>query len=248
MNDNDISIKFENVTKKYKLFKNERKRLLSLFIDSPKLYKEKTANDNISFEIKRGESVAIMGRNGAGKSTLLKMISGVAFPTEGEVTVNGRVSALLALTAGFNREFTGMENIYLRGHLMGLDDKKIDEILPKILDFAEIDEYIDQPTRTYSSGMRARLGFAINANINPEILVIDEALSVGDSEFRKKCKLKIREISERDHVTVLMVSHGSSAKAFCTRGIVLKDGKLIFDGPIDEATKAYKESVKKKEA
>jgi teichoic acid transport system ATP-binding protein len=235
-----IAIKFENVTKTYKLYKNDKKRLLSVFLGDLIKYKEKRANDNISFEIMQGESVAILGRNGSGKSTMLKMITEVVFPTSGNVIVNGRVSALLELTAGFDPEFTGRENIYLKANLMGLNDKQIKKVEDVIIEFSELDDYIDQPVRTYSSGMRARLGFAVNANINPEILVIDEALSVGDTKFQEKCKDKIKEIIERDNVTVLFVTHSvNAAKSFCERGILLKDGKLIFDGSVDDAADEY---------
>ncbi|MEE1170251.1 MAG: ABC transporter ATP-binding protein, partial [Anaerovoracaceae bacterium] len=194
-NKNDNIIEFNNVTKVYKLFKDDKKRLLAVF-NKRVPYKEKKAVDNVSFTVKRGESVALFGRNGAGKSTILKIVTGVTFPTEGEVKVNGRVSALLELTAGFDKELTGRENIYLKGHLMGLKDEAIKELEQTIIDFAELGEYIDQPVRTYSSGMRARLGFAININIEPEILIIDEALSVGDAKFKKKCIKRVNEVME----------------------------------------------------
>ena len=152
----DIVIKFEHVTKLYKLFKNDKRRLLYTFFILIK-YKEKKAVNDVSFEIKRGEAVALFGRNGAGKSTILKMITGVCFPTTGEIAVKGRVSALLELTSGFDPEFTGRENIYLKGQLLGLKDEEIRELEQEIIDFAELEEYVDQPVRTYSSGMKARL-------------------------------------------------------------------------------------------
>ena len=239
-----ISIDFKNVTKKYRLYDSDRKRLLGLFFKKRFGGVEKVANSNITLQVKQGESVAILGRNGAGKSTLLKMITGVVYPTSGDAKVNGRVSALLELTAGFDPEFTGRENIYLKANLLGLSKSQIKEIEPEIVDFAELEEYIDQPVRTYSSGMRARLGFAIHVSIKPEILVVDEALSVGDIAFQEKSRKKIKEIMELDHVTVLLVTHSmESAKAFCSRGIVLKKGKLIYDGPIDEAISRYKKSI-----
>ena len=148
-------IEFKNVTKIYKLFKNDKKRFVSLFFKNIKV-KEKRAVDNVSFKINKGEAVAIFGKNGAGKSTILKMITGVTFPTEGNVTVNGRVSALLELTSGFDQEFTGRENIYLKGQILGLKNKEIQELEQTIIDFAELEEYIDQPVRTYSSGMKAK--------------------------------------------------------------------------------------------
>lgn len=186
-------IEFKNVTKTYKLFKNDKMRLISTLFKI-KNYKEKHAVNNVSFNIKKGESVAIFGRNGAGKSTILKMITEVCYPTDGEISVKGRVSALLELTSGFDPEFTGRENIYLKGQLLGLKNNEIKELEQEIIDFAEIEEYIDQPIRTYSSGMKARLGFSINVNIKPEILIVDEALSVGDENFRKKCSKKVNEI------------------------------------------------------
>ena len=184
MNNDDVVIEFDHVTKMYKLFKNDKKRLLYTFCKKIK-YKEKRAVNDVSFKIKRGEAVALFGKNGAGKSTVLKMITGVCFPTEGEIKVKGRVSALLELTSGFDPEFTGRENIYLKGQLLGLKDSEIRELEQDIIDFAGISEYIDQPVRTYSSGMKARLGFSISVNIRPEILIVDEALSVGDEEFKK---------------------------------------------------------------
>ena len=174
------------------------------------------------------------------------MITGVAYPTSGTITVNGRVSALLELTSGFDPEFTGRENIYLKGQLLGLKDIEIRELEQEIIDFAELAEYIDQPVRTYSSGMKARLGFSINVNIRPEILIVDEALSVGDEEFKNKCTRKVNEIVNKDEVTLLFVTHSTSmAKEFCSRGIVMEKGKKTFDGNIDDAIEKYKKTVKK---
>lgn len=237
------AIKFENVTKKYKLFKNERARFFSLFTKKVN-YKEKRVINDVSFEIQKGEGVAFFGRNGAGKSTILKMITGVSFPTEGEVTVNGRVSALLELSAGFNPEFTGRENIYFKGNVMGLSDDEIKALEPEIVEFAGLGDYIDQPVRTYSSGMKARLGFAINSNVEPEIMIVDEALSVGDKAFRIKCRKKIQEIRQNEELTFLFVTHAPSfAKQFCKRGIVLENGKIKFDGPVAEAIALYEKMV-----
>lgn len=237
-------IEFKNVTKIYKLFKNDKKRFVSLFFKNIKV-KEKRAVDNVSFKINKGEAVAIFGKNGAGKSTILKMITGVTFPTEGNVTVKGRVSALLELTSGFDQEFTGRENIYLKGQILGLKNKEIQELEQTIIDFAELEEYIDQPVRTYSSGMKARLGFSINVNIKPEILIVDEALSVGDESFKKKCIKKIKEIILQENVTLLFVTHSTSvAKEFCSRGIVMKQGKIIYDGEIKNAIDNYNKTIK----
>ena len=182
----------------------------------------------------------MFGRNGAGKSTIMKMITEVTFPTSGKITIDGRVSALLELTAGFDGEFTGRENIYLKCNIMGMNDDQIAKVEEQIVDFAEVGDYIDQPVRTYSSGMKARLGFSINVNVEPEILIVDEALSVGDKAFQKKCIDKVKHIMENGEVTFLFVTHSTSmAKAFCSRGIVLEKGKIVFDGDIDKAVEFY---------
>ena len=241
-------IEFKNVTKTYKLFKSDRQRFKSIFSRKAS-YKKKVAVNNLSFKIEKGESVALFGKNGAGKSTILKMITGVAYPTSGEITVNGRVSALLELTAGFDPEFTGRENIYFRGQLFGMSNAEIKELEPEIVDFADLNDYIDQPVRTYSSGMKARLGFAINVSIKPEILIVDEALSVGDSEFKKKCLEKINQIVGEKDVTFLFVTHSTGvAKSFCKRGMVMRQGKLLFDSDIDGAIDFYKKTLKEDEA
>lgn len=236
-------IEFKNVSKVYKLYKNDKKRFKAIFFKNTP-YKPKRAVDNVSFKIHKGESVALFGKNGAGKSTILKMITEVAFPTNGEIKIEGRVSALLELTSGFDPEFTGRENIYLKGQILGLKAEEIKKLEPIIIDFAELDDYIDQPVRTYSSGMKARLGFSINVNIEPEILIVDEALSVGDEEFRRKCIKKINELIDKDNVTLLYVTHATkTAKDFCKRGMVMQKGKLIFDGDIDEAMDIYNSSI-----
>lgn len=238
-------IELKNVTKKYKLYKNDKQRLMGiLFKRVP--YRPKKAVDDVSFKIQKGESVALFGKNGAGKSTILKMITEVTFPTSGKIKINGRVSALLELTSGFDQEFTGRENIYLKGHILGLTNKEIKKLEQTIVDFADIEEYIDQPVRTYSSGMKARLGFSINVNIDPDILIVDEALSVGDEEFKNKCIEKVNEIIHKEDVTLLFVTHSTSvAQAFCKRGIVMDKGVLKFDGDIDKAIEEYNEILKK---
>ena len=238
-------IKFDHVTKTYNLYKNDRGRFLGHFQYNRKgsFLGSVDASKDLSFEIKKGEAVAFLGRNGAGKSTTLKMVTGVTHPTSGEIRVEGRVSALLELTAGFDPQLTGRENISLRGQILGLNRSEIKELEPDIIDFAELGLYIDQPMRTYSSGMKARLGFAFAVAIDPEILVVDEALSVGDRAFQKKCIDRIREIMMDENVTVLFVTHTSStAKEFCSRGIVLDKGTKAFDGTIDDATTYYEEN------
>ena len=244
-------ISFKNVSKEYTLYKSDRERFHALFF-KPRNPKINKALNGVSFTIYKGESVGIIGDNGAGKSTLLKMITGVAFPTEGSVTVKGKVAALLELTAGFSTEMTGRENIYLKGYILGLQDSYIKEIEERIIEFAQLGDYIDQPVRTYSSGMKMRLGFAINVNIEPDILVVDEALSVGDASFKRKCKDKINEIIASG-TTVLYVSHNQASVAeICERAIYLRKGKLIYDGDVKDAYAAYQafkeEEKAKKEA
>lgn len=241
----EVVVKFDHVTKTYHLYKNDRGRLLSLFSFKKNRYYQGSvnANDDLSFEIKKGEAVAFIGHNGAGKSTALKMITGVAHPTSGTIEVNGRVSALLELSAGFDNNLTGRENIELRAQILGLTKEDLKVIEPKAIEFADLGVYIDQPMRTYSSGMRARLGFSLAVSIDPEILVVDEALSVGDRAFKEKCIKRIREIMTQEDVTVLFVTHASAtAKEFCSRGIVLDKGKKQFEGGIDEAIAYYEKN------
>ncbi len=241
-NEDQPIIEFKNVSKVYTLYKDSKQQFIALFVKSKKFKKHK-ALDGVNFKINKGESVAIIGKNGAGKSTVLKMITGVAFPTSGEVMVKGRVAALLELTAGFVPDMTGRENISFKCYVLGLGDAEIKEIEQKVIDFADLGEYIDQPVRTYSSGMKMRLGFAININMNPDILVIDEALSVGDAAFKKKCKNKIREMIKRN-ITVLYVSHGKDIREICDRCIYLQKGQVIFDGSMDETLEKYPEFAK----
>ncbi|MBQ3292639.1 MAG: ABC transporter ATP-binding protein [Mogibacterium sp.] len=238
-NEKDIAIRFDHVTKEYKLYKNDKARFKGLF--NKKIpYKTNKAVNDLSFTVRRGDAVSLIGRNGAGKSTILKIITGVTFPTSGTVEVNGKISALLELSAGFDKEFTGRENIYLKCELMGMSQEEIKAVEPDIVAFADLGEYIDQPLRAYSSGMKSRLGFAISVNVQPDILIVDEALSVGDRKFRKKCKERVREIMADETVTLLFVTHSlDAAKDFCKRGIVLERGKKLFDGEIDEAIEFY---------
>lgn len=240
---NDIAIQIKNVTKTYRLIKNEKAKLRA-YLFQKKSKEVKRAINDVSLTIHRGEAVALFGRNGAGKSTLLKMITGVVFPTQGHVRVNGRVSALLELSAGFDPELTGRENIYFRGEVQGISAEEIKKLEADIIEFAELGHYIDQPIRTYSSGMRARLGFAINSNIRPDILIVDEALSVGDRKFRNKCRAKVNEIMESG-VTFLFVTHSTSdAKTFCKRGVVLRRGRIVYDGDVTKAAAYYERMIK----
>lgn len=245
--DKKVVIRFKDVCKIYYLYKSSKQRLLGSLFKNHKNCKKKLAVDHLSFEIRQGESVAFFGRNGAGKSTVLKMVTEVAFPSSGEVYVDGRVGALLELSAGFDPEFTGRENIYLKGHLLGLRDVEIAKLEESIVAFADLGDYIDQPVRTYSSGMKARLGFSINVNIQPDILIVDEALSVGDDAFKRKCTKRINELLSKGDITLMFVTHAVGvAKEFCKRGIVLKNGKSVFDGPIDDAAAYYDKMIGKK--
>ncbi|MGL6107355.1 ABC transporter ATP-binding protein [Romboutsia sp.] len=236
------SIEIKKLTKEYKLYKNDKDRFKDLF--GGKRYTTYVALNNLSIDLHEGEVIGILGKNGSGKSTLLKMITGVVFPTSGDIKVNGKVSALLELTAGFDSELTGRENIYLKGYGLGLERKFIDKKIDSIIDFAEIGEYIDQPVRMYSSGMKSRLGFAISVNIDPDILVVDEALAVGDEIFRQKCLNKMSEI-KRMGKTILFVSHSiGQIKSFCTKGMWLHEGNMIFYGDIDEVSSLYEQYLK----
>ena len=240
--ENPVAVRFDHVCKTYKLFKNDKHRLLATFSKHVK-YDTVDASDDLSFEVGRGEALALLGDNGAGKSTALKMITGVCFPTSGTIEVHGRVSALLELSAGFDMKLSGMENIDMRCQLWGLSKEESERLIPEIVEFSELGKYIDQPMRTYSSGMRARLGFAFASSIRPDILVVDDALSVGDRKFAAKCRNRVREIMSKEHVTVLFVTHSTNmAKEFCQRGIVIRKGRSVFSGPIGEAVDFYSAS------
>ena len=202
--------------------------------------------NGISFEIKKGETVGIIGTNGSGKSTILKIITGVLNPTSGSVQVDGRISALLELGAGFNMEYTGLENVYLNGTMLGFSKEEIDARLQDILDFADIGEFIHQPVKTYSSGMFVRLAFAVAINIDPEILIVDEALSVGDIFFQSKCFRKFEEFKERGK-TILLVSHDlSSISKYCDRVILLNKGNKVSEGSPKVVVDEYKKILANK--
>lgn len=236
----DIAIKVENLSKVYKLYNAPIDRMKEALHPRKKSYhKEFYALNDVSFEIKRGECVGILGKNGAGKSTILKIITGVLTPTSGKVTVNGKISALLELGAGFNPEYTGMENIYFQGNLMGFEREEMEAKVQAILDFAEIGAFIDQPVKNYSSGMFARLAFAVAISVEPDILIVDEALSVGDAAFQNKCMRRMIKIME-EGATVLFVSHDTQAiNKFCTKAIWLKDGTKHMEGETEDVTNAY---------
>lgn len=243
-----VVIEFKHVSKSYRLYSSDRKRLLGMFCEKVP-YKHISASNDLSFTIRKGERVALFGANGAGKSTVLKMITGVSSPSSGEIYINGRVSALLELRAGFDRSLTGRENIRLRGQIMGLSKDEISKLEPKVVKFAALGDYIDQPMRTYSSGMKSRLGFAFASSVNPDILIVDEALSVGDARFRAKCRRRVTNMAADSGTTLLFVTHStSSARKFCERAIVLEKGCIVFDGPIDDAIAFYEGDEAAKEA
>lgn len=232
-------VSLQDLCKTYKLYNSPIDRVKESLISFRKCYhREFKALDNISCEIQRGESVGVIGKNGSGKSTLLKILASIITPTSGKVTVNGRVSALLELGAGFNPELSGMENVYFNGMLLGLSRKEIDKRIDDILSFADINDFIYQPVKTYSSGMFVRLAFSVAVNVDPEILIIDEALSVGDSSFQEKCFKKISDLKKNS--TVILVTHDMSAiQAMCSRAIVLHSGQVYHDGTPYEATLQY---------
>lgn len=238
----DTVIQVKNLSKAYKLYAQPMDRIKEAVSLTRKQYHQNFyAVNNLSFEVKRGETLGIIGKNGSGKSTLLKMLTGVLSPSSGSISLQGRVSALLELGAGFNGELSGMDNIRLNGTLLGYTKQYIDQIHDEILDFADIGDFIHQPVKTYSSGMFVRLAFAVAINVKPEIFIVDEALSVGDMRFQQKCYRKIKEIKE--HGTVLLVSHDMGALTnFCDRIIWLHDGKIYKEGapePILEDYQAF---------
>ncbi len=230
---NDIAIKVENISKIYKLYDSPIDRMKeALHWRGKKYHKDFYALNDVSFEIKKGETVGIIGKNGSGKSTLLKIITGVLTPTSGKVTVHGRISALLELGAGFNPEYTGIENVYFQGNLMGYTREQMDARVDEILAFADIGDFIHQPVKMYSSGMFARLAFAVAINVEPDILIVDEALSVGDMVFQAKCSAKMRSMVENG-VTILFVSHSlAQVKQICNNAIYLCVGSIVDYGDV----------------
>ncbi|WMC91702.1 ABC transporter ATP-binding protein [Kineothrix sp. MB12-C1] len=227
------------VSKVYRLYEKPTDRIKETFLKNKKYHNEFYALKDINININKGETVGIIGRNGSGKSTLLKIITGVLNPTEGEVRHEGRISALLELGTGFNMEYTGIQNIYFNGTLMGLTKKDVDRKINDIIEFADIGDYINQPVKTYSSGMFVRLAFAVAISVEPEILIVDEALAVGDTRFQVKCMNKFTEFMEQGR-TILFVSHDlNSVKRFCKRTIWINNGTVIMDGDTDEVTDSY---------
>lgn len=237
----EYAIQVKNVSKMYKLYDRNRDRIMDAFgLSKAPRYHEHYALHDLNFSVKKGETVGIIGTNGTGKSTILKIITGVLNPTDGEVDINGRISALLELGAGFNMEYTGIENIYLNGTMIGFSREEIDKKLDDILKFADIGDFVYQPVKTYSSGMFVRLAFAVAINIDPEILIVDEALSVGDVFFQAKCYKKFEDFKKLGK-TILFVSHdlGSVAK-YCDRVVLLNKGAKIAEGNPKQMIGMYK--------
>lgn len=241
MEEKRAAICVKDLSKVYKLYHKPKDRIKEAFgLDKKQAYKLHYALNGINLEIYKGETVGIIGTNGSGKSTLLKIITGVLHPTEGEVKVAGRISALLELGAGFNMEYNGIENVYLNGTMMGFSEREIDAKLPEIMEFADIGDYANQPVKTYSSGMFVRLAFAVAINIEPEILIVDEALSVGDVFFQAKCYHKFEEFKQMGK-TIVFVSHDlSSISKYCDRVFLLNKGVLLGEGTPKEMIDAYK--------
>lgn len=259
-----VVIKIENLAKKYRLGVISRQMLvdqieswLARKLGRPdphaSVFEEKTdrlptpydfwALQDINFEINKGDVVGIMGRNGSGKSTLLKLLSRITAPTQGRISIKGRIASLLEVGTGFNYELTGRENVYLNGSILGLKQREIDDRYDRICEFAEIPDFMDTPVKRYSSGMRVRLAFAVAAHLEPEILILDEVLAVGDAKFQEKCLNRIGEIKDSG-VTVLFVSHSAqSVLELCTHGIVLSEGRLVAHGTAKEATTKYLDSL-----
>lgn len=240
----DIAISVKNLTKKYRIFGHPGDRIKqALTFGRVRFHREFTALRDVSFEIKKGETVGIIGRNGSGKSTLLQLVCGILKPTSGSVQVNGRVTALLELGAGFNPEFTGRENVYFQGAVMGISNDEMDRRFDDIAAFADIGEFIDQPVRAYSSGMFVRLAFSVASHTEPDVLVIDEALAVGDEVFQRKCSNRIRNLQEKG-TSVLVVSHSSATVSeLCNRVILLDEGELLYAGTPQRGIAEYQRLI-----
>lgn len=236
----ETSIQVTDVSKVFYIFEKDYRIIPWLFTHKGHSG-QRIALDHISFEIKKGEVVALIGKNGAGKSTLMKIVAGITYPTAGEVMVNGSVGSLINLSAGFNGGMTGRQNIYHKGMLLGKTPQQIDDILDDIIDFVDIGEYFDLPLRMYSSGMSARLGFALAVFSNPDILIIDEVFAVGDKAFQDKSKAKTTELFKAGK-SILFASHSDQLiRSFCHRALYIRDSRIVFSGSVDEALALYEQ-------
>ncbi len=245
--DSDIAIKVEHITMEFKVSNDKIDTLKEYVIRTIKRNKSESKKikvlDDISFTIKRGEKLGILGFNGAGKSTLLRIIAGIYEPSDGKITINGKIAPLLELSAGFDKNYSGKDNIYLNGALLSMSKEYLDEKYDEIVEYSELGDYINFPVKNYSKGMKAKLGFSIATLIDPDILIIDEILSVGDIKFRKKSGEKINEMMA-EGVTVLLVSHSiNQVRRICDRCIWIDNGKMIMEGDADEVCDAYVEDA-----
>lgn len=236
----EIAISVKNVTKEFIVYEDKAYFLKERLANLKRNKKTKhVVLDNISLDIKRGESVALIGVNGSGKSTLLKLLNKIIYPEKGEIKINGKVSSMIELGAGFNTDFTGRENIYFNASMYGLGRKDVDPIIDQIIEFSELGEFIDTPVRTYSSGMYMRLAFSIAVNVQAEILLIDEILAVGDAHFQDKCLNKMKELKQQGK-TMVFVSHSvPQVKSFCDRAIWLYNGRIRLDDKTDIVIEEY---------
>ncbi|MBE5883526.1 MAG: ABC transporter ATP-binding protein [Lachnospiraceae bacterium] len=237
-------IKVENLTKTFYLFDKDWKVLRWIF--TGRGYKKtRETLKNLSFTVDDGEVVGLIGVNGAGKSTLMKIIAGITYPTSGKITVEGKVGALINLSAGFNPDYSGRKNIYYKGTIMGMSRTEIDEIIGDIEEFVDLGEYFDRPVRMYSSGMSARLGFALAVYCNPDIVIIDEVLAVGDKAFQEKSKTKVKELFRAGKAVIFSSHSDALIERFCSRVIYIKDGCIAFDGNVQEGLRLYNEDISK---
>lgn len=241
----DYAIDVRNVSKRFRLAHGQYKTVKERIIHGGR---RKSTEDfwalrDVSLTVREGETVGVLGRNGSGKSTLLKCICGVLQPTDGEVAVRGKLAGLLELGAGFQQDLTGRENIYLNGSLLGMSKREVDRVFDAIVDFSELEEFIDGPVKFYSSGMYVRLAFAVAVNVDPDILVLDEVLAVGDERFQRKCVDRVKQF-QREGRTILLVTHSAdTVRSTCDRGVVLSHGRLVAEGEPGEATRIFREGL-----
>lgn len=241
----DFAVDVRSVSKRFRLAHGQYNSIKERLIHGGKRksVEDFWALDDVSLTVKQGETVGILGRNGSGKSTLLKCICGVLQPTKGEVAVQGKLAGLLELGAGFQQDLTGRENIYLNGSLLGMSKREVDRAFDAIVDFSELEEFIDGPVKFYSSGMAVRLGFAVAVNVDPDVLVVDEVLAVGDERFQRKCIDRVNQF-QREGRTILLVTHAADTiRAICDRGIVLSHGHLVAEGDPGEVTRIFRERL-----
>ncbi len=243
MDNSETVIKITNLVKEYKMFDRKKDRLLETIL--PRYQKHSTfrALDNLNLELKKGEVLGILGKNGAGKSTLLKMITGVATPNSGTIEINGKISSLLELGAAFNPDLTGYENIYQHGQVMGLTTEEIKAKEQEIIEFADIGDHLSQPVKTYSSGMFARLAFACAINVDPDILIVDEVLSVGDMAFQLKCFKKFEQFKEKGKTIIFVTHNVADVLKNCNRAIIMENGRKTFDGSVKDGVNRYKKII-----